>query len=391
MKMDEEKSLGDENSSVERQDSSGRSSDDSKIGETDMEIDNTKIDAFKKEIAELEDKSRLLVKEKEDMIASEEYSHFIGLKADAEKLNLKTNEMENKLHEEFSILKRPLKKYARHAEDYKDIIRQYITDVRAALIADTEFKIIRILEGISASIASGELCSEGKKAERVTQQIRKLDLHYFEDFVRDYGLLVEDRKLVEEKISGIDIKEKMAAIDRRQKSISSDIRNVEQELESEKKGHPKKTKKCPRCGKDIPTEWRYHKDCGWKKSEEDKDSSELIGNAKIDIFTSPTCPHCAAALDLVRQIAKERDDVKINELSTATPYGSRKARQMDVMAVPSIFVRGPAYPQNIGFRGVPSKKGLLKAIDISLGKAEWEEKKGLLQRLLEKITIKLKG
>ena len=178
--------------------------------------------------------------------------------------------------------------------------------------------------------------------------------------------------------------DKIEEISRKHDSVISHTRNVEQELESEQKGSLKKIKKCPKCGKDIPAEWRYHKECGWKKSKEDKGYAELIGKAKIYVFTSPTCPHCPAALDLAKQIEKERADVKVTEFSTATPHGSRKARQMGVMAVPAVFVRGPVYPHNIGFRGLPSKKGLLKAIDISLGKAEWEEKKGFLQRLWER-------
>jgi len=93
---------------------------------------------------------------------------------------------------------------------------------------------------------------------------------------------------------------------------------------------------------------------------------------------------------LAKQIEKERDDVKVTELSTATPHGYRKAKQLGVMALPTIFVKGPAYPQDIGFKGLPSKKGLLKAIDISLGKAEWEEKKGFLKSIVEKLPIKIK-
>ena len=150
------------------------------------------------------------------------------------------------------------------------------------------------------------------------------------------------------------------------------------------------SKLCPKCGKEIPVEWHYHKECGWRKGEEEQEAINLVGKCKIEVFTSPTCPHCHPALNLAKQIEKERDEVKVTELSTATPNGRRKAEQMGVMAVPTIFVKGPAYPENIGFKGLPSKKGLLKAIDISLGKAEWEEPKGFFKSLLEKIPIKVK-
>jgi hypothetical protein len=41
-----------------------------------------------------------------------------------------------------------------------------------------------------------------------------------------------------------------------------------------------KEKKCPKCGKDINSEWNYHQECGWKKvkteNKEEKEEPEEI-------------------------------------------------------------------------------------------------------------------
>lgn len=155
-------------------------------------------------------------------------------------------------------------------------------------------------------------------------------------------------------------------------------------------GQDSELKACPKCGKEIPSRWDHHKECGWKETHKEHEETDFIGKSKIIIFTSPTCPHCHSAVDLAKEIEKMREDVKVTEISTATKSGHNKAEQMGVMAVPTIFVRGPGYPQNIGFRGTPSKNALLKAIDISLGKAEWKEEKGLLKSMLDKLPIKIK-
>ena len=116
--------------------------------------------------------------------------------------------------------------------------------------------------------------------------------------------------------------------------------------------------------------------------------------AKIEVFTSPTCPHCPSAVNLARQIEKERDDVKMVISSMATNQGSRRAKMLNVMSVPTLFVTGPGTEERIGFRGLPPKTRLLDAVDISLGIKSWEdiqkENKGLFQRLKEKIPIKIR-
>ena len=110
--------------------------------------------------------------------------------------------------------------------------------------------------------------------------------------------------------------------------------------------------------------------------------------AKIEIFTSPTCPYCPRAVQVAEELGRERDDIKIIETSTYSHKGSRRAENLGVRSVPTLFITGPGYPDRIGYIGAPSKEKLGKMVNIALGKEQWEQPEGLLSRLM-KIKIKI--
>lgn len=56
----------------------------------------------------------------------------------------------------------------------------------------------------------------------------------------------------------------------------------------------------------------------------------------IEVFTSPTCPHCPKALEMARQAAMQMPGMQVVEQSTATPQGYAKAALYGVQAVPTI-------------------------------------------------------
>lgn len=89
---------------------------------------------------------------------------------------------------------------------------------------------------------------------------------------------------------------------------------------------------------------------------------------RIGIFTSPTCPHCPGAVEMVNEIASVRNDIKVEEYSTVTPVGSKMATEHGITGVPTILINGPGYRDTIAFRGTPSKVKLMSAIDVTRGK-----------------------
>lgn len=60
----------------------------------------------------------------------------------------------------------------------------------------------------------------------------------------------------------------------------------------------------------------------------------------IEVFTSPTCPHCPRAVEMSRALAAETPGIEVREMSTVTPEGSAKAAYYGVRAVPTIFING---------------------------------------------------
>lgn len=60
----------------------------------------------------------------------------------------------------------------------------------------------------------------------------------------------------------------------------------------------------------------------------------------IEVFTSPTCPHCPRALMMAKQLEMQVPGIQVVEFSTATPQGFAKAALYGVQAVPTIFING---------------------------------------------------
>ena len=87
----------------------------------------------------------------------------------------------------------------------------------------------------------------------------------------------------------------------------------------------------------------------------------------VYLFTSPTCPHCPPAKAFIEEYKKGRTDFELKVMSTVTQEGLKKAREFEIMTVPTFIIVGEGYPQPIGLKGIQSKKDMDKYIDLSLG------------------------
>ena len=89
---------------------------------------------------------------------------------------------------------------------------------------------------------------------------------------------------------------------------------------------------------------------------------------KVEVFTSPTCPHCPSAVRLARSVEEKIPDiVKVVETSSGTHFGYQRMKKFNIMATPTIIISGPAISEKIGFRGTPSREKFLKAISEASG------------------------
>ncbi len=84
---------------------------------------------------------------------------------------------------------------------------------------------------------------------------------------------------------------------------------------------------------------------------------------KIEVFYSPTCPYCPAAIKVVRKIEKElKDQIEVEEINTFTIEGQLKAIKNGVYAVPTIILNGKER-----IVGVPNEHELLDLISKTKG------------------------
>ena len=77
---------------------------------------------------------------------------------------------------------------------------------------------------------------------------------------------------------------------------------------------------------------------------------------KIEVFTSPSCPYCPMAVQLVEDVQKDMvNDVEVEKIDIMVDQ--EKAREYGLMAVPAVALNGV-----VRFVGAPGKEELLEAI-----------------------------
>jgi small redox-active disulfide protein 1 len=81
---------------------------------------------------------------------------------------------------------------------------------------------------------------------------------------------------------------------------------------------------------------------------------------KVEVFTSPSCPYCPMAVQLVEEVKKEMiDDIEIEKIDIMSER--KKAIEYGLMAVPAIALNGV-----VKFVGAPGKEELVAAIKEEL-------------------------
>ncbi len=87
---------------------------------------------------------------------------------------------------------------------------------------------------------------------------------------------------------------------------------------------------------------------------------EKIMVVKVEVFTSPSCPYCPMAVELVEEVKKEMpDDLDIEKIDIM--QDREKAVEYNLMAVPAIALNGV-----VKFVGAPTKEELVEALQAEL-------------------------
>ncbi|AEA47251.1 thioredoxin family protein [Archaeoglobus veneficus] len=80
--------------------------------------------------------------------------------------------------------------------------------------------------------------------------------------------------------------------------------------------------------------------------------------AEIKLLTSPTCPYCPKAREVLKKLTEKRKDVVVLELSVTTDEGMKEALRFGIKSVPAIIVN-----DEYVFVGVPALEELENVID----------------------------
>lgn len=83
----------------------------------------------------------------------------------------------------------------------------------------------------------------------------------------------------------------------------------------------------------------------------DKETFKL----KIEIYTSPTCPYCPAALRMLQKaVGIYKEAIEVTEISIASEEGEQLAAVYNIQATPTIVLEG-----DVKFRGAPPSESVL--------------------------------
>ncbi len=79
----------------------------------------------------------------------------------------------------------------------------------------------------------------------------------------------------------------------------------------------------------------------------------------VEVFTSPTCPHCPGAVMAADEAKKQLGDkIDVKVVDTSDMENIQKAREYGISAVPTIVIDG-----NVEFIGAPSIQDLIARLE----------------------------
>ncbi len=84
-------------------------------------------------------------------------------------------------------------------------------------------------------------------------------------------------------------------------------------------------------------------------------NKKVIIMVKVEVFTSPQCPHCPAAKRVVDEVAAELGNIEVEHVNVMEDPS--RAAAYKIMAVPTIVING-----EVAFMGAPQKEQLIEKL-----------------------------
>jgi hypothetical protein len=129
-----------------------------------------------------------------------DYRALETFKQEKEAAENEAKDIINELNTSFSTLDTALKKYYYMYPD-KKIIKEYLDDLKTAIIDDKNLDIVGILSDIKNSIDHNEIDLKDKKKDRCLESVDKLTLEYLKEMQSKISALEEQKQRSQTKIT----------------------------------------------------------------------------------------------------------------------------------------------------------------------------------------------
>jgi hypothetical protein len=158
------------------------------------------IDSEKSEINSHQEKVDRLNDRIKTITSGTDYKALEGFKQEKETAEKEIKEQLKTLEESFSSLDTALKKHYYMYPD-KKIIKEYLEDIRTAILNDKNISIIHILQDIKKAIENNEIDLKDKKKEHCLESIQKLNMEYIKDKQSKIMKLEDEKQRAQTKIT----------------------------------------------------------------------------------------------------------------------------------------------------------------------------------------------
>ncbi|WP_409199672.1 MJ0307 family thioredoxin [Methanobrevibacter sp. DSM 116169] len=80
-------------------------------------------------------------------------------------------------------------------------------------------------------------------------------------------------------------------------------------------------------------------------------------STKIEVFSTDSCPHCPAAVQVAEEAKAELGDIDLEVVKIVDDESRQRAIDYGIMAVPTIVINN-----NVEFTGAPTKEQLIEKL-----------------------------
>jgi len=156
-----------------------------KLAVRKKELEHNKQESAQK-LAEILKQTTLAAKAIEELENSEGYQSHQN---EISQLQSKIKHHEDGMLQTFSILQTPMKKYARMREVHKEFVEEYLANPIQALVKDSEFEILKVLQGVRKALERKQIELKEHKQSRTMQELSEITKERLSAFVKEHAQL----------------------------------------------------------------------------------------------------------------------------------------------------------------------------------------------------------